>query len=112
VLFSRAASPDYHAQIVEMCAAAGLHPRVCHELRHWLSVVALVSQGMGVAAVPAPLARSGIAGVVFRPLVSGGASTELRCAWRAEDPPAPGRAAFLEVVLAESGMRGRRARVG
>ncbi|UCU94983.1 hypothetical protein KI616_03660 [Hydrogenophaga taeniospiralis] len=40
---------------------------VRHELRHWLSVVALVSQGMGVAIVPDPLAQSGMAGVVFRP---------------------------------------------
>ncbi len=88
ILFSRSVSPDYHAQIVEMCAAAGFYPRVRHELRHWLSVVALVSQGMGVAVVPAPLQRSGLAGAAFRPLAGTAASFEVRCVWssKAETP--------------------------
>jgi DNA-binding transcriptional LysR family regulator len=66
VLFSQRASPDYHARIVEMCAAAGYAPRVRHELRHWLSVIALVSQGDAVSIVPAPLRHSGMAGVCYR----------------------------------------------
>lgn len=52
LLFSRTASPDYYTQIIDMCAEAGFYPRVRHELRHWLSVVALVSQSIGVAIVP------------------------------------------------------------
>ena len=65
VLFSRRASPDYHTRIVEMCGALGFQPKVRHEARHWLSVVALVAQGMGVSVVPAPLQRSGISGALF-----------------------------------------------
>jgi DNA-binding transcriptional LysR family regulator len=98
ILFSRRVSPDYHAQILEMCAAAGFYPRVRHELRHWLSVVALVSQGMGVAVVPAPLQRSGLAGVRFRPLADSTATSELHCVWTpAAETPA--LRAFLQVVL-------------
>lgn len=101
ILFSRQVSPDYHAQIVELCAQAGFYPRVRHELRHWLSVVALVSQGLGVSVVPAPLQRAGLAGAVFRPLADIDARSELRCVWSAtaEVPALP---AFLRTVLGEA----------
>jgi DNA-binding transcriptional LysR family regulator len=99
VLFSRKASPDYHARIVEMCAAQGFQPRVRHEVRHWLSVVSLVSQGMGVSVVPASLQRAGMAGAVFRPFVETTAPSQVHCAWKSSvDQPARNR--FLEMVLA------------
>jgi hypothetical protein len=41
--------PDYHEQILAACAAAGFAPDTLHELQHWLSVVSLVAQGLGVA---------------------------------------------------------------
>jgi DNA-binding transcriptional LysR family regulator len=40
-------------------------PQVVHELRHWLSVVSLVSQGLGVALVPQALQQSALAGAAF-----------------------------------------------
>lgn len=99
VLFSRKASPDYHARIVEMCAAQGFQPRVRHEVRHWLSVVSLVSQGMGVSVVPASLQRAGMAGAVFRPFVETTPPSQVHGAWKSSvDQPARNR--FLEMVLA------------
>lgn len=53
VLFSRQASPDYYARIIEMCSAHGFYPRVRHEVRHWLSVVSLVAQVGGAGAARA-----------------------------------------------------------
>lgn len=98
VLFSRKASPDYYTRIIEMCAAQGFYPRVRHEVRHWLSVVSLVAQGMGVSVVPAPLKRSGMAGAVFRPLIEPMLPSEVHCAWQAtRDHPA--RTQFLDMVL-------------
>ena len=85
VLFSRHVSPDYHAQIVELCVQAGFYPRVRHELRDWLSVVALVAQGLGVALVPAPLQRSGMAGARFVRLTGVSAVSELHCVWHPDD---------------------------
>jgi DNA-binding transcriptional LysR family regulator len=106
VLFSRKASPDYYTRIVEMCSARGFYPRVRHEVRHWLSVVSLVSQGMGVSVVPAPLERSGMAGAVFRPFVEATMPSELYCAWKAgSDHPARDR--FLDVVLPGQDMPSR-----
>ncbi len=65
VFFARAASPSYYQTVLSMCAQAGFMPAVRHEVRHWLSVASLVSQGMGVSIVPACLARSGLAGTRF-----------------------------------------------
>jgi DNA-binding transcriptional LysR family regulator len=98
VLFSRRASPDYFTRIIDLCAAQGFYPRLRHEVRHWLSVVSMVSQGFGVSIVPAPIARSGVAGAVFRPLAEPGAPSEVHCAWKPE-PDVPARRQFIEMVL-------------
>ena len=98
-MFSRRASPDYFARIMAMCGSLGFQPRVRHEVRHWLSVVSVVAQGMGVAVVPAPLQRSGMAGAVFRPLADATLPSPVYCAWKAAlDQPA--RSRFLAMVLA------------
>jgi DNA-binding transcriptional LysR family regulator len=98
VLFSRKASPDYYARIIEMCSAHGFYPRVRHEVRHWLSVVSLVAQGMGVSVVPAPLERSGMAGAAFRAFAEETMPSEVYCAWKsAADHPARDR--FVEMVV-------------
>ena len=62
-----------------------------------MSVIAVVSRGMGVSVVPAPLQGSGIAGAVFRPLDAPGQASEVFCAWqRGVDQPA--RDHFVEIV--------------
>lgn len=97
ILFSRHVSPDYHAQIVEMCLQAGFRPQVRHELRHWLSVVAAVAQGLGVALVPAPLQHSGLAGARFLRLTGVSAVSELHGIWRPDDE-SPALQAWLRHV--------------
>ena len=67
---SRTVSPDYHDRILQTCLDAGFYPEIRYELQHWLSVVALVSRGMGVALVPAALQQSAMPGTVFVPVVS------------------------------------------
>jgi DNA-binding transcriptional LysR family regulator len=97
VLFSRQAAPDYYLRIMDMCQAAGFYPRIRHEVRHWLSVVAVVAQGMGVSVVPAPLQRSGISGAAFRPLAPPVVKSHAYCVWNPGlDQPA--RELFLAVV--------------
>ncbi len=65
VFFARAASPSYYETVLAMCVSAGFMPVIRHEVRHWLSVASLVSQGLGVSIVPACLSRSGLAGTRF-----------------------------------------------
>jgi DNA-binding transcriptional LysR family regulator len=84
VVVSRTVSPDYHERIVVLCEQAGWMPQVVHELRHWLSVVSLVSQGLGVALVPQALQQSALAGAVFVPLREVDARYDTRCLWRSD----------------------------
>ncbi len=82
VLFSRESSPDYHERILSICADAGFLPEVRHEVRHWLAVVSLVSQGLGVALVPQAMRHSALRGAVFRPLDRPVAQSEAYGIWR------------------------------
>ncbi len=96
---SRAVSPDYHERIVSICTEAGFSPEIRYELRHWLSVVSLVSQGLGVALVPAALQQAGLAGAAFVPLEAASLPYETHCLWKtARDHTALG--AFLGAVRA------------
>jgi DNA-binding transcriptional LysR family regulator len=95
ILFSRKGSPDYHARIVEICRRQGFYPRLQHEGRHWLSVVSLVAQGLGVSIVPAAFQRAGVQGAVFRPLAEAIEPSAVFAAWRRE-----GAAVLRESFLA------------
>ena len=101
---SRAVSPDYHERILGICTDAGFYPEIRYELRHWLSVVSLVSQGMGVALVPAALGRSAMAGTAFVPLDRATTPYDTHCLWKtARDNPA--LAAFVNAVRTASAHR-------
>ncbi|CAN5278811.1 LysR substrate-binding domain-containing protein [soil metagenome] len=101
---SRAVSPDYHERILSICLEAGFYPEIRYELRHWLSVVSLVSQGMGVALVPAALGRSAMAGTVFIPLDKATTPYDTHCLWKtARDNPA--LAGFVDAVRAANARR-------
>ena len=84
VVVSRSVSPDYHERILSECELVGWLPPVVHELRHWLSVVALVAQGQGLALVPQALAQSALAGAVFVPLKDSPLRYDTRCLWRSQ----------------------------
>ena len=79
ILFRRAGSPAYFDQIVALCMQAGFTPEVRFQVSQWLTVVAMVAKGMGVAIVPQCLAASGI-GARFVPLV-GEAASPVQCMW-------------------------------
>ena len=82
ILFSRKGSPEYHARIVEICRQHGFYPRLQHEGRHWLSVVSLVAQGLGVSIVPAAFQQAGLQAAAFRPLAEAIAGSAVFAAWR------------------------------
>ena len=101
---SRTVSPDYHERILVICTEAGFYPEIRYELRHWLSVVSLVSQGMGVALVPAALSQSAMAGTAFVPLDMVTTPYDTHCLWKtSRDNPA--LAAFVDAVRAAHGPR-------
>ena len=84
-MFARDASPDYYERVLVVCTDAGFSPDIRHEARHWLSVVSLVAQGLGVALVPQALRTAGIPGVAFVPLRDSMAQSKTYCVWRSDE---------------------------
>ncbi|MEH3086630.1 MAG: LysR family transcriptional regulator [Xylophilus ampelinus] len=97
VLFARTVSPDYYERVLSVCADAGFRPEIVHEARHWLAVVSLVSQGLGVALVPQAMRRSRLPGAAFRPLDREAAQSEAYAIWR-EGPENPLVAKLLRIA--------------
>ncbi|MEP9350766.1 LysR substrate-binding domain-containing protein [Xanthobacter sp. KR7-225] len=64
----RAEGPGLHDQLIGLCRSAGFSPRIVQEARQMQTVVGLVAGGLGVALVPASLARGQRNGVAFRPI--------------------------------------------
>jgi DNA-binding transcriptional LysR family regulator len=81
VLFARSVSPDYHERVLSICVQAGFLPEIRHEVRHWLAVVSMVSQGLGVALVPQAMQRCALRGAVFRPLEGASTPSEAYGVW-------------------------------
>lgn len=81
-MVSRAVSADYHERILAICTEAGFTPEIRYELRHWLSVVSLVSQGLGVALVPQAMQQSALPGTAFVPLDSATSPYDTYCLWK------------------------------
>jgi DNA-binding transcriptional LysR family regulator len=71
------------------CHTAGFEPRVVHRSHQFVSIVALVAAGRGVALVPESVCRLQLPDVVYRPLLNNDARSEVAIAYRRnEDSPA------------------------
>lgn len=97
VMFARDVAPANHDNVIAVLSRAGIHPRTRHAARQWLSVVALVAAGMGVALVPASVARAGIAGARMVPIRDSAARTPGVLAWNRQPRPSAVLDAFLAV---------------
>jgi DNA-binding transcriptional LysR family regulator len=97
VLFARAASPAYYETVIGLCVASGFQPDVRYEARNWLTVVGLVTKGMGVAVVPKAISASGMRGSRFVPLRACSVLSNSWCVWnpRRQVPPL---AVFLQMA--------------
>lgn len=97
VLFSRNASPLYHEQVLGLCRSAGFEPDHLHEVRHWLTVVALVSRGVGVALVPYAMRRTRLPHTRFLPLKGRHPPSTTLAIWR-HGPAQPLIQALLDAL--------------
>jgi DNA-binding transcriptional LysR family regulator len=79
ILFSRDSAPASHDQVIGVFSRFGMHPRIVHAARMWLTIVAMVSQGCGVALVPRSLTRVGVDRVRFLPIE--GAPSHIPVRW-------------------------------
>jgi DNA-binding transcriptional LysR family regulator len=52
IIFLKEGSPLYYNRILSLCLECGFMPDIHYKVGHWLTVVAMVSLGMGVSIVP------------------------------------------------------------
>ena len=97
VMFSRESAPASHDHVIAIFNQAGIHPRTVHNARIWMTVVAMVANGCGIALVPSSLSRTNIGGVRFIPLSGTPATAPALLAWNPNLVPLP-----LEKFLASA----------
>lgn len=97
VMFAREVAPSNHDNVISICTAAGFHPVTRYAARQWLTIAALVANGLGVALVPAFIARSELAGARFVPIAGDAGRTGAFLLWR-EAPSIPAMEAFVAAV--------------
>lgn len=98
VMFSREVAPANHDNVIAVFSRAGIHPRTRHAARQWLSIVALVASGLGVALVPASIGRARIAGARLVPIQGMEPSAVAALAWPVAAQDTPMLAAFIGVA--------------
>ena len=75
-----------------------LRPRIVQEVNQIHAIAGLVSAGLGVALVPASVAKMGLDGVVYRPLLNPDAPTsQMVAGWRKDDA-SPVLSRFLAIA--------------
>lgn len=65
IVFSRDSVPASHDHVIGVFSRFDMHPNIAHAARTWITTVAMVSKGYGVALVPQSLSGAGILGVRF-----------------------------------------------
>lgn len=99
VMFSRDVAPANHDNVIAIFSHAGIHPKTLHAAKQWLTVVAMVSQGLGIALVPSSLARSRVAGVRFVRFTGPPAPAPAVLVWNAA-LHSPALSSFLKIAAA------------
>ncbi|MGP8291438.1 LysR family transcriptional regulator [Vreelandella zhanjiangensis] len=84
ILFGRELAPHYYDRIISLFHHEDVDPHICHEVSHWLTILALVANAMGVALIPQSLAKAGFANVRFLPLEDATTSHQSHCIWRSD----------------------------
>lgn len=95
IMAARDVAPANYDNVIAIFNRAGIHPRTRHATRQWLTSVALVSTGMGVALVPSSIARAGIAGVRYVPIKGPENRASAQIVWNATNRK-PALEAFIE----------------
>ncbi|HEX3444131.1 MAG TPA: LysR substrate-binding domain-containing protein [Chthoniobacterales bacterium] len=82
VLFPRELGPRAWDKTIELCETAGFRPKIVQEAPEWLTVLRLVSSGLGFSITPACVATIKAPGAVCRELVHCPISTDIELAHR------------------------------
>jgi DNA-binding transcriptional LysR family regulator len=81
IMFAREISPANYDNVIAICRQAGFEPQTRYAARQWLTITALVANGLGVSLVPASLAQSAISGARFVPILGARAVSSAHLLW-------------------------------
>ncbi len=87
IMFVRDVSPASHDNVIALLNRAGVHPRSVHAVKQWMTSIAMVGRGMGLALVPRSLSRTAMAGVKFLPLADVQGFSPAHLLWNPTDMP-------------------------
>ena len=104
-------SPSFQAHVHRVCARYGFRPRVVQEAGDFVTMLALVAAGLGLAVVPRAATATRVEGVVHLPLEVEEARWRVGAAWVA-DGKNPVRDAFVAVLREELARMPAAARAG
>jgi len=94
VMFDRDVAPANYDNVIAAFSRAGVHPRTYHAARQWLTIIAMIANGVDIGLVPESLARCGLRGVRFVALRDMDAVSPALMAWH----PAYGSAALQAFI--------------
>jgi len=109
VMFSREVSPANYDNVIAVFSRAGIHPRTVHAARQWLTIVAMVANGLGISLVPNSIARSRVHGVHFIPFSGPAVRSPALLVWNPASL-SPALASFLQSASTTRRKTGSRAR--
>ncbi|TLP58163.1 MULTISPECIES: LysR family transcriptional regulator [Pseudomonas] len=99
VFFPRSYGSGLHAQLLHLARQAGFSPHFAQEAGEAMTIIGLVSAGLGVSVLPASFQRMRIEGVVYRTLLDEEAMTAVWLVRREASASAMARA-FVELLAA------------
>ena len=107
VFFPRSYGTGLYDQVIALTRQAGFSPRIAQEASEAMTIIGLVSAGLGVSILPASFRRTRVDGVVHRTLSDPEATTAV---WlvRRQNEGSPLALSFIDLVTREAASLRRR----
>nr|WP_249344778.1 LysR family transcriptional regulator [Pseudomonas aeruginosa] len=107
VFFPRSYGTGLYDQVIALARQAGFSPRIAQEASEAMTIIGLVSAGLGVSILPASFRRTRVDGVVYRTLSDPEATTAV---WlvRRQNEGSPLALSFIDLVTREAASLRRR----
>ncbi|HBO2999726.1 LysR substrate-binding domain-containing protein [Pseudomonas aeruginosa] len=107
VFFPRSYGTGLYDQVIALTRQAGFSPRIAQEASEAMTIIGLVSAGLGVSILPASFRRTRVDGVVYRTLSDPEATTAV---WlvRRKNEGSPLALSFIDLVTREAASLRRR----
>ncbi|MEQ7747521.1 LysR family transcriptional regulator [Pseudomonas aeruginosa] len=107
VFFPRSYGTGLYDQVIALTRQAGFSPRIAQEASEAMTIIGLVSAGLGVSILPASFRRTRVDGVVYRTLSDPETTTAV---WlvRRQNEGSPLALSFIDLVTREAASLRRR----